>query len=1022
MTMMRASIRTPTLTFSAVYVWLLFSQLAFAIDPTETLTELHQTRWTVRDGLPPDTSVVTQTTDGFLWLASSAGLYRFDGDRFDLPTLETGVPITEAVSALLALPENGLLVGMRFGGAFLIRDGRVIYYGKDEGLPARSVTAFAQRGDGSLWAQTTAGLFRLVGSVWKPVGPDWNYPVKIGYSLILGKDGTLWSRSGEGTFGLARNESSFNKSSVPGGQGKLMTCETGDLWVSDSEQGLMVLTDRVRSIRGSAIGGGDPATGSVFCDREKGLWTYVEVNEKQLRLIRIPDVVKFASDGYRIATEDQSSMMQSIAVPDPALSTLEDREGNIWIASDDALERFRSNKLHSALESMPMRGPSIAVGKDGDVYLADDKAIVKIASGQGPQIVTTLVHHNSVNSLWIDTDDSFWLGYTTDLDHYVGGHLAKGLPLPGPNHLGIHAIVRDNDGSLWVASIGNGLYRLDESGWALNGGLPELPRAVPSSLTADSIGRLWAGYADNRIAVIEHQQAHLVPNTNELQTGPIFAISAHDDRVWVAQPQNVFLYVDNHFWPLTDRAGSGIRGVTGITESADGALWLNGAAGVTHISADEVKAFAADRARRVSAETFNYEDGLNGVAPTLTHLPSVRKAPDGRIWFVTTAGAYWIDPTKIPRNALPPSVFITSITSGGKQYLAAGGAKLPIKTTDFEIDYTALSLSIPSRVKFKYKLDGVDAEWRDAGSRRQAFYTNVPPGSHVFRVTAANEDGVWNEAGASVDTFIAPAFYQTRWFLSLCCLAAIGLLWQAYRLRLRQLQDRLGVRLRERERIARELHDTLIQSAQGLILIFQGFAGQFSKFDPMRRKMESALDQADHLLNEARARVTELRTSGIDDDVVESLTRAGKEIFTDGAAHFSIVAIGPPRPVPQQVVDEIVRIGREALANAAKHSNAKTVEVEIGFEPTVFKLRVCDDGRGISPDILNAASLPRHFGLQGMRERAHGISADLHLWSREGAGTELELLVPAAAAYRGFTKHRRWLSALFSPWRYGPRV
>jgi signal transduction histidine kinase/ligand-binding sensor domain-containing protein len=1025
MIIMRAPFRIRILVFGASCVWLLFSPISLAIDPTETLTELHQTRWTVREGLPPDLSVITQTTDGFLWLATTSGLYRFDGDRFDLPTLGTGAPITEAVSALLALPGNGLLVGMRFGGAFLIRDGRVTHYGKDEGLPARSVTAFALRDDGSLWAQTTAGLYRLNGSVWKPVASDWNYPAKIGFSLIVAKDGTLWSHSGQGTFSLARNATSFNQSSVPGtGRGNLMTCAAGELWVSDNQQGLMVLSDRVHSIEKSALGGGDPATGSVFCDREGGLWTYVEVNEQQLRLIRIPDVAKFVSEDYRIAPEDQptSNTTQSIAAVDPALSTLEDKEGNVWISSGDALARFRSNKMHSALESMPMRGPAIAVSKGGDIYLADDSAIVKIPSGQRPQLFMTPVHHNSVNSLWLDADDSIWVGYTSDLDHYVRGHLAKVLPLPGPNHLGMNAIIRSSAGFLWVASIGNGLYRLDETGWALNGGLAELPRAVPSSLTIDSIGRLWAGYADNRIAIIEQNQVHLLPNTNDLQTGPIFAIAANDDRVWVAQTQNVFLYLGNHFWPLSTSTGSGIRGVTGIAESADGALWLSGIAGVTHISADDVKAFAADHSHHVNTETFNYEDGLNGAAPALTRLPSLRKSPDGRIWVITSGGVYWIDPTKIPRNMLPPPVLVTSIRSGGKEYLTPGEAKLPTKTGDFEIDYTALSLSIPSRVKFKYKLDGVDSGWQDAGARRQAFYTNVPPGSHPFRVIAANEDGVWNETGASVAVTIPPAFYQTRWFLALCCLAFLGLLWELYRLRMRQLQGRLSVRLRERERIARELHDTLIQSAQGLILIFQGFAGQFQKPDPMRRKMETALDQADHLLNEARARVTELRTSGIDDDIVKALTRAGTEIFADGAVQFIIVATGTARAVSQPIGDEIYRIGREAITNAATHSGAKAVEVEVAFDAAQFKLRIRDDGCGISPQILNAGSRPQHFGLQGMRERAQRIGAELTLSSREGAGTELELLVPSAVAYRETAKVPRRVVAAFRRWRQRPTV
>jgi len=319
---------------------------------------------------------------------------------------------------------------------------------------------------------------------------------------------------------------------------------------------------------------------------------------------------------------------------------------------------------------------------------------------------------------------------------------------------------------------------------------------------------------------------------------------------------------------------------------------------------------------------------------------------------------------------------------------------------------------MPSRVRFRHKLEGVDVEWENAGTRRQAFYTNVPPGRHRFDVTAVNEDGVWNAVGASTTLMITPAFYQTRWFLLLSCVAFAASIWQVYRLRLGQIRARLNERLRERERIARELHDTLIQSAQGLILIFQGFAGQFPRPDPMRLKMENALDQADHLLNEARSRVTELRTAGIDEDIVEALTRSGKELFTSGPNQFILVTAGTPREMPQPLADEIYRIAREALLNAATHANAKTVEVDITFDAEAFRLTVRDDGRGMSADVLQAGSRARHFGLQGMRERAQRLGAELTLWSREEAGTELLLVVPASVAYRDAVSKRWWRQAL----------
>jgi nitrate/nitrite-specific signal transduction histidine kinase len=291
--------------------------------------------------------------------------------------------------------------------------------------------------------------------------------------------------------------------------------------------------------------------------------------------------------------------------------------------------------------------------------------------------------------------------------------------------------------------------------------------------------------------------------------------------------------------------------------------------------------------------------------------------------------------------------------------------------------------------------------------------TNVSPGSRQFRVIAANQDGVWNTEGASTSVIIPPAFYQTRLFYTLCGFALLGLIWQTYRFRLIQIKNRLGARLRERERIARELHDTLIQSAQGLILIFQGFAGQLPKSDPMRKNMEIALDQADSLLNEARERVTDLRTTGLDSDVVQALTRAGQDLFQGTSIRFSVVTSGRPLPLLRSVADDVFRIGREALTNASMHAKAQSVEIEITYEPDQFRLRVRDDGVGISAEIIKSGARPNHFGLQGMRERAERMGSRLTMWGGAGSGSEMELTIAAKAAYRDSRRRAQWIPAFF---------
>jgi signal transduction histidine kinase len=311
-------------------------------------------------------------------------------------------------------------------------------------------------------------------------------------------------------------------------------------------------------------------------------------------------------------------------------------------------------------------------------------------------------------------------------------------------------------------------------------------------------------------------------------------------------------------------------------------------------------------------------------------------------------------------------------------------------------------------------MSGVDGIWQDAGNRRQAFYTNVSPGLHQFRVIAANEDGVWNTTGATFGIILAPAFYQTQWFYALCILASLALLWQLYRLRLHQLRLRLDERVKERERIARELHDTLLQGAQGMILIFQGFAGQLDKHSPMRERMEIALDQADHLLNEARGRVSELRGIGVDGDLAQALRRSAQEIFNGSDLRFNVTSTGSPIPLIRSSADEICLITREAMSNARRHARATLVEIDIVFDIRELRILVRDDGAGIDPALLEAARSD-HYGLQGMKERAERLGAQLHFGGRPGAGTEVELIAPARSVY--CNTHGALLRRLLSSWR-----
>jgi signal transduction histidine kinase len=434
---------------------------------------------------------------------------------------------------------------------------------------------------------------------------------------------------------------------------------------------------------------------------------------------------------------------------------------------------------------------------------------------------------------------------------------------------------------------------------------------------------------------------------------------------------------------------------------------MNGFSGITHVTAGELAQFLNDPAYEVSAEHFDALDGLPGLSTERIPEPSLAESTDGRLWFATTRGIAWLDPVSLHQNLnrLPPPVIITSILSNGKTYPGSSDLTLPAHSDRLEINYTALSLAIPERVMFRYKLEGVDADWQNVGTRRQAFYTHLPPGNFRFRVIACNNDGVWNETGANLAVSIKPAFYQTWWFLALVVLTAAALMWWIIRRRIsgiaRQFQDRLAERLAERERIARELHDTLLQSLFGLTLRFNTAASHLPAGDPAREALDEALQEADKVMQEGRERVLNLRGRHAPRvSLADALAQVGQQLRSIHPAHFQVTVQGRPRPLDAIVQEEILLIGREALTNAFTHSGGSHIEAQVSYHPTALHVCVSDDGGGIDEAVLKAGYRSGHWGLQGMRERAAKLRSELRVGRSNEGGTQIDLQVPGAIVYR----------------------
>ena len=364
---------------------------------------------------------------------------------------------------------------------------------------------------------------------------------------------------------------------------------------------------------------------------------------------------------------------------------------------------------------------------------------------------------------------------------------------------------------------------------------------------------------------------------------------------------------------------------------------------------------------------------------------------------------------------------VEQVTADRQVYAPAPELRLPRDVRDVSIDFTALSFVAPEKIRFRYILEGQDPEWKEVVNDRRAHYSNLPPGQYRFRVLASNNSGVWNEEGASLQFAIAPAYYETRWFQAVCAAAIVGLFWTAHRLRVRhvvrQLKLTVEARVDERTRIARELHDTLLQGFQGLLLMFQSALNLLpDRPVEARRRLERALEQASAATTEARHAVQGLRASSVETtdpagslwNIVAELTRE----HGDSAPAIRVAAQGTPRRLKPVVGDEVYRITGEALRNALRHAAAQHITAEIRYDERRFRVRVRDDGRGFDEQAVRRDPPAGHFGLNGMRERAEKIGGSLEVWSKPGVGTEIEVSIPAAIAYAP-SAGRRVRAALF---------
>jgi PAS domain S-box-containing protein len=758
-----------------------------------TITQFAHTSWGPKDGAPSPVTALAQTSDGYLWLGSLDGLYRFDGVAFERYQPQSGGPFPHCGAlSLLALPNGDLWIGFSCGVVSLLRNGNATNYTPRSGLPG-AMFALAQDREGTIWAGTDSGLVRLEGNRWKEVGKDWNFPGGPARTVFLDRQGTLWVSTEDSLTFLPAGTRRFQPAGIRVGQvSQIAQAPNGKLWMAETTRSVrpIPLSDNRQPPDDTEVRVGSVR---ILFDNDGALW--ITTVGDGLRRSRTPELLRGRIGEFSTAVE--SFTAKNGLSDDVVRTVLQDREGNIWVGTNKGLDRFRKTNLVSVLFPFKISNGNLwAAGDAGDLWIEDVSPMVHVHEGQAdPHHVHFL---ESAISAYRDPAGAIWWFCPFALYRYHAGSYTR-VPLPPPFPKPYTeqevAMTEDRSGTLWLAAVRDGLFSWSNGRWQRLEAASEFAKLIPTTAFTDWMGRAWFGYKGGTIIIVDQGKIQRVFHPNDSPVGSIGVIQGRGQHLWVGGESGLAFFDGNRFRRIIPADPETFGSIGAIEEAPNGSLWLSESRGLIEIPATEVEQALRDPAHRVKYRIFDSSDGVPGISPKLI------QSTDGKIWLSSSDGIAWVDPARIFSNALPPPVLIRSVKANGKQISSLTNLVLPPRTTDLQISYTALSLSVPEKVRFRYRLQGVDKDWQDAGTRREAFYTRLGPGTYHFRVIACNNDGVWNEEGARLDFRIAPAWYQTIWFRAFCVLAFFALLWGVYQMRVR--------RLREQEKTFREAVETM---------------------------------------------------------------------------------------------------------------------------------------------------------------------------------------------------------------------
>lgn len=1030
---------------SAALLALLFGAPARALDPAQPLRQFGQQLWQTDNGLPQNAvHAIHQTRDGYLWLATDGGLVRFDGIDFTLFDRHSTPALRSNLIGSLAETADGNLWAATADGLVRRNAGTLQVLGSASGLPAGPIAGVIPAGGIHLWVLTPETVafgagdrFSIVQGLDSPLtgrdgmpiaagAPDGSLWLATTHSVVQARDGRvvttlhvsadLLAIGSDGTLWLTREGALFRfqqgvltpvpfhapaaaKGGIPGNSIRAIRAGAdGTLYLATSNA--LGILSPAGSFTWKTAADGLPTSRIVhlFEDRHGALWIGTE-----------NAVARYV--GGRMETLRPRSGGASVE------AFYEDREGNLWLGTDAAgLLELREQRFTTLTTADGLPGDvvrTVLAGKDG-IWAGTDGAGLAHLRGSAWQTFTTEqgLASNTILSLAAERDGSLAVGTPDGLDHLANGSASPAQRSDTLPDDFVRSLLYDPDGSLWIGTR-RGLAHRTGSGltlWSRENGLGS---DLVGALALDPIhpGALWIGTRGGLSHLVNGKISNFTTHDG-LSSNVVTAL--HQDQsglLWIGTNGGGLNLLRNGRITAFPSTSTGLPEVIhAIVEDGQGDLWLAAATGVYRVARRQLEDYAGHASTRMDVAAYGVADGMRINECSSGHPAAVR-TPDGTLWFATLRGISVTNPEHQQENRLPPPVVIENVTIDDQPatllspwktdnfMVAAPAAVVGAVTvqpghTRLALHYAGLSFVAPARVRYRYRLENFDSKWIDAGARRVAYYTNIPPGRYTFRVLAANNDGVWNQTGAALEVRVLPHLWQTWWFRTLLGLTILFLGYQTYRLRVRNVELRFNAVLAERTRIAREIHDTLAQDIVGIgvqLELVSRLLG--SSLEAARTQLDAARALVKNSLAEARSSIWNLRSAAAGaDDLPARVNRAATQAAAGSNAKLRFQVRGTYRAAPPRIEDQLVRVAQEAVNNVVHHAAASVIDVTLSYDTRAVQLSIDDDGRGFTYD-PSAFVGGGHFGLRGMQERAAEIGGILRIDSQPAKGTRISLRV-----------------------------